>query len=154
MVGVEANAYELAWLVVEVEAEAAKCAAAPCAWVGPVGGYLACLMGYVVSSYVGDEGADVGSMCFEPFVACDMKPYEADYEQEECACEGQVEYDDGRIHGCFLSRASGCQLRMWILMLMRQGLKIGKAGLYVGYYNVFLRLMEVDLSIALHPLGD
>ena len=85
MFGVEANSNELAWLVADVEAEASECAPVASAWVGPMGGDVACLMGDVVSSYVGDDGADVGSISFEPFVVKDVKPNVTSNEQNEGA---------------------------------------------------------------------
>ena len=83
MPGIESNAYQLARLVANVKAEASKGPPLSCSWVGPVGDYLACLMSYVVSSHLCDECADISSMCLEPSVVREVKPYETNYEQKE-----------------------------------------------------------------------
>jgi hypothetical protein len=140
MPGIETNIYQLTCLVAHIKTEALKRPAASCSWISPGGSHQAGLMGYVIPSHMGDEPTYIRSVCPEPSVVKEMKPYRTNYQQKESSCKRQIENND-RSHVPFLSGFARSKQRVWILM-KHQRKKTNKAQLGMLHYNVFLRLWE------------
>ena len=116
MPGIETNTYQMACLVAHIESLAFKRPPASCSWVCPGGGHQACLMSYVVPSYMCDDRAYISSVCLEPPVVREIKHHRATYQQKEGSSKCQIENKD-RSHAPFLSRPTRSQQRVWILMI-------------------------------------